>query len=242
MRIPFKDTKKINLKDFVADVKSSVVALNNNDYEELIVTKDGRLPFLVVMKYPKLNLLIDTAVRDQIREIDSVVARSISKVNMSSLSNAQQNLIKIKSKLECFDNMSDADVMQVTNNVEFLQFGANEIIFDQGKEGKNVFYIVRGSVKVFAYNEEERGNFKHLATLSEGNVFGEMSPISGEPRSARTVTATGNTILLTFSFHKEMEEENKKAMFQLYKNFVKIIAKKLVETNNKFTKKPQRQE
>jgi hypothetical protein len=39
-----------------------------------------------------------------------------------------------------------------------------------------------------------------------------------------------------------MEEENKKAMFQLYKNFVKIIAKKLVETNNKFTKKPQRQE
>lgn len=237
MKIEFKEVKNVSLQNFLQDVKSNIVALNNNDCEELIITKDSKIPFMILMKYGKLRLLIESAVRTQIREIDSVVARSVRKVNMETLTKAQHNLLKIRSKLECFDAMSEEDVMNVTDEVEFLQYGANEIIFDQNQSGKKVYYIVKGSVKIFAYNQIEKANFKHLATLPEGTVFGEMSPISGEKRSARALTGGPDCILLAFEFKKEMEEENKKAMFQLYKNFVNIIAYKLVDANNKLTAK-----
>ncbi|KIM11526.1 MAG: hypothetical protein KU37_04795 [Sulfuricurvum sp. PC08-66] len=237
MRIPLKESKTVTLPDYVKEIKNFVIALNNNEFDELVVTKDSKIPFLITMKYAKLNLLIENAVREQIREIDSVVARSVRKVNMESLTKAQSNLLKIRNKLECFDNMSEEDVMQVTSDVEFLQFGANEIVFDQNQSGEHIYYIVKGNVKIFAYNQIERANFKHLTTLQEGSVLGEMSPITGEKRSARALTGADSTILLAFSFRREMEEENKKAMFQLYKNFVKIISRKLIDTNNKLTAK-----
>ncbi len=236
MKIEFKDVKNTSLQNFIKDAKNFVVMVNNNDCEELIITKDQDVPFMILMKYGKLRTLIENTVRTQIREIDSVVARSVRKVNMQQLSKAQINLLKIRSKLECFDNMSEEDVMNVTTNVEFLQYNKGEMVFDQGHSGEKIYYIVKGSVKVFAYNqEEEQAQFRLLATLTEGAVMGEMSPITGEPRSARVLTAQDGTILLSFEFHKEMVEENKEAMFQLYKNFVNLVSRKLIEANNKLT-------
>jgi len=238
LKIELKDTKAVTLQDFVANAKESVVNLNNNECEEIIVTKDTGVPFLIMMKYAKLGLLIESMVRTKIREIDDVVARSVQQVNLQELSPAQLNLLKIRSKLACFRNMSEEDVMNVTTNVEFLQFNANEMIFDQGNNGDKVYYIVKGSVKVFAFNQQEANSkFQLLASLPPASVIGEISPITKEPRSARAIAGCDDTVLLSFEFHKEMVEENQKAMFQLYKNFVNLISKKLIDANNKITAK-----
>ncbi len=236
MKIEFKDVKTVSLKHFVNDAKRYVVDLNNNECEELIITKEDNHPFLVMMKHGKLRILIENMVRSKLREIDDVVARSVDNVNLQQLNPAQLNLLKIRSKLACFKNMSEADVMSVTHDVAFLQYGANEMIFDQGHSGETVYYVVRGSVKIFAYNqEEENATFKLLATMGAGAVLGEMAPITKEPRSARAVSGAEGTILLSFAFHKEMDEANQKPMFQLYKNFVTLVSQKLIETNNKLT-------
>ena len=235
MKLEFNGPRNINLKNFINDVKSSVVQINNNDCDELIITKEDDVPFLVMMKYGKLRTLVEQAVRQQLREIDSVVTRSIRHIDTTNLSTAQQNLLKIRSKLDCFDNMSEEDVMNVTDNVQFLQCSANEKVFDQGETGNKIYYIAKGSVKIFAYNEDEQSNFRLIANLPGGTVLGEMSPITGETRSARALTGVDGTILLSFEFTQELNEENEKAMFQLYRNFVKLISKKLIDANNKMT-------
>ena len=236
MKIDLKDTKVVSLQEFVSDAKSSVVDLNNNECEEVIITKDAEVPFLIMMKYAKLGLLIESMVRSKIREIDDVVTRSVRQVNLQQLSPAQLNLLKIRSKLACFRHMSEADVMNVTTNVEFLQFNSNEMIFDQGHSGEKVYYIVKGGVKIFAYNQEETDSkFQLLASLPPSSVIGEISPITKEPRSARALAAFDDTVVLSFEFHREMVEENQKAMFQLYKNFVTLVSKKLIDANNKLT-------
>lgn len=238
MKIQFKDIRNVTLQNFIKDAKNHVVTVNNNDCEELIITKGENIPFMILMKYGKLRTLIENTVRAQIREIDSVVARSVRKVNMQQLTKAQINLLKIRSRLECFESMSEEDVMNVTTNVEFLQYNKKEMVFDQGHSGEKIYYIVKGSVKIFAYNQdEEDSQFKLLASLGEGAVMGEMSPITGEPRSARALTAQDSTILLSFEFQKDMAEENKHAMFQLYKNFVNLVSRKLIDANNKLTSK-----
>lgn len=238
LKIELKDTKAVTLQDFVNNAKNSVVDLNNNECDEIIVTKDAGVPFLIMMKYAKLSLLIEGMVRSKIREIDDVVARSVHQVNLQQLSPAQFNLLKIRSKLACFRHMSEEDVMNVTTNVEFLQFNANEMIFDQGNSGDKVYYIIKGNVKIFAYNQKEpNAKFQLLASLPPTSVMGEISPITKEPRSARAMAACDDTVLLSFEFHKEMVDENQKAMFQLYKNFVNLISKKLIDANNKITAK-----
>lgn len=240
MKLELKDTKTVPLQEFVTNTKRFVVDLNNNECDEVVVTKEKGSPFLIMMKYAKLSLLVDGMVRSKIREIEDVVARSVHQIDLQELSAPQQNLLKIRSKLACFRNMSDEDVMNVTANVEFLQFENNEMLFDQGHSGNKVFYVVAGGVKIFAFNqEEEDAKFRLLANLPSGSVIGEMSPITGEPRSARALAASDGTIVLSFGFHQEMVQENQKAMFQLYKNFVTLVSKKLIEANNKITARHQ---
>lgn len=238
MKLELKDTKAVPLQEFVVNAKRYVVDLNNNECDEVVVTKEKGSPFLIMMKYAKLSLLVDGMVRSKIREIDDVVARSVFQVDLQELNPAQLNLLKIRSKLACFRNMSDEDVMNVTANVEFLQFENKEMLFDQGHAGDKVFYIVSGGVNIFAFNQEEvDAKFRLLASLTAGAFIGEMSPMTGEPRSARALASSDDTVVLSFGFHKEMVEENKHAMFQLYKNFVNLVSHKLIETNNKLTAK-----
>ncbi len=241
MKLELKDTKAVSLQEFVSNAKQYVVDLNNNACDEVVVTKEAGVPFLIMMKYAKLGLLVDGMVRSKIREIDDVVARSVRQVNLQELTPAEANLLKIRSKLACFRNMSESDVMNVTTNVEFQQFDSNEMIFDQGHSGEKIFYIVRGGVKIFAFNQEEAdAKFRLLANLETAAVIGEMSPITKEPRSARALASVDDTVLLSFEFHKEMVEQNQKAMFQLYKNFVNLVSKKLIDTNNKLTARQKR--
>jgi len=94
-----------------------------------------------------------------------------------------------------------------------------EVIIRQNDEA-DTFYLVRdGEVDVHA---EQDGKIRHLATLKEGQYFGEMALITGERRNA-TVTAKRNTLLYTLTaedFHSAVDssssfrEELQKVLFE----------------------------
>ena len=62
-------------------------------------------------------------------------------------------------------------------------YGSGEIIIEQGDLGEEFYVISRGEVAVYSGDRE-------LARLSEGQFFGEMSLMTGAPRSA-TIRAVG---------------------------------------------------
>jgi len=65
-------------------------------------------------------------------------------------------------------------------------------IFEENSVGREMYIILTGKVKVI---KEKEGVETTLATLEEGDFFGEMSLFDNNPRSA-TVKAMGNVKLL----------------------------------------------
>lgn len=69
-------------------------------------------------------------------------------------------------------------------------FGDDEVIVQQDAEGRSMFVIAKGGVRV-AVDPGER----EVARLGAGDYFGEMSLLAGAPRNA-TVRAVGDTTVL----------------------------------------------
>jgi CRP-like cAMP-binding protein len=67
-----------------------------------------------------------------------------------------------------------------------------DIIFEENSVGREMYIVLTGKVKVI---KEKDGVETTLATLEEGDFFGEMSLFDNSPRSA-TVKALGDVKLL----------------------------------------------
>jgi small-conductance mechanosensitive channel/CRP-like cAMP-binding protein len=72
-------------------------------------------------------------------------------------------------------------------------FGAEEEIVYEGEPGASMFIIRRGRVAITIGKDE-----REVAVIDAGGYFGEMSLLTGEPRSA-TVTARGDCTVLEIS-------------------------------------------
>lgn len=87
------------------------------------------------------------------------------------------------------------DLLASTN---LRSYQEGDIIVTEGEEGHSLFLLVSGEVKVFTRGE--RGEHLQLAELGAGDFFGEVSLLTGRPRTA-TITAKSivNAIELTQS-------------------------------------------
>ena len=79
---------------------------------------------------------------------------------------------------------------------ELVRVRPGAVIVDQGSTSRTMYVLARGSVKVERTSSD--GQKQALATLREGAVFGELSLLSGAPRSA-AVVALGDCDLLALS-------------------------------------------
>jgi len=69
------------------------------------------------------------------------------------------------------------------NAKDTLPFAAGQTIFKEGDHADVMYVIQSGEVEV-------RYNGHPIETLGEGNIFGEMSLISEEPRAATVIALT----------------------------------------------------
>lgn len=80
-----------------------------------------------------------------------------------------------------------------------LPFAPGELVVRQGEEGRDLFVLARGEVEVQVAVSGAAPVV--VATLSAPEVFGEMGPLTGEPRRATVVA--GRRGALCFSLGKE---------------------------------------
>jgi type IV pilus assembly protein PilB len=100
-----------------------------------------------------------------------------------------------------FRSLSPMTRAVVEKQLERRTIGPNTILFEKGEQGKAMYVIVRGRVSVFA-TDEGLGLTYEIAKIGPNEAFGEMSLLSGKPRSAsvRTIEETELLVLPKAAF------------------------------------------
>jgi small-conductance mechanosensitive channel len=106
--------------------------------------------------------------------------------------------------VELFAALSENERRNLARHAHERLHGSGEAIVRQGQPGSSAFVIVAGRVRVTI----EPGD-QEVATIDRGGLFGEMSLLTGEPRSA-TVIAAGDCRLveITASAFREIVLNN----------------------------------
>ena len=84
-----------------------------------------------------------------------------------------------------FASLSPGELSALRGVARPVQYAAGEAIVRQGQAGKSLFVVVRGEASVTL-----AGTHGEVARLRSGAVFGEMSLLTGEPRTATVAAAT----------------------------------------------------
>lgn len=90
-------------------------------------------------------------------------------------------------KVPFFRTLGKDGIDFIVEKLKFKPFEANETICKIGDPGDKMYIIISGQVKVVVSGAESSGETV-IATLGGGDYFGEMSLLTGEPRSASVIT------------------------------------------------------
>ena len=80
----------------------------------------------------------------------------------------------------------------LAERARYLEYGPGQAVVRQGEQGDTFYLVAHGDLAVRVAIE---GGEKEVAKLGRGGFFGEMSLLTGDPRTA-TVIAQGDAALL----------------------------------------------
>jgi small-conductance mechanosensitive channel/CRP-like cAMP-binding protein len=97
---------------------------------------------------------------------------------------------RVLAGVDLFSRLSDAQRREIAASSAIRLFGAGEVIVRQHDPGQSMFIVCSGAVAVLL--EPDR---REVAVIEKGGYFGEMSLLTGDPRSA-SVVARGDAAVL----------------------------------------------
>ena len=105
-----------------------------------------------------------------------------------------EELLGLLSKCALLRHLPAEEVEGILPCIRRRKLDAGEILFRAGDQGDALYIVARGSVEVLASSGQTAAE-RPIATLNEGQAFGEMALLSGGPRTA-TIRARTQTELL----------------------------------------------
>jgi CRP-like cAMP-binding protein len=86
-----------------------------------------------------------------------------------------------------FGGLSEEELLAVVRGLQLVTLEPGQVVITEGEEGQSLFIIASGAVRIFVRNPA--GSSVEVATLGEGEFFGEVSSLSGQPRTATVVAS-----------------------------------------------------
>jgi hypothetical protein len=123
------------------------------------------------------------------------------------------------------------DIKKIVKVCSVQKFGSQEIIFEEGDPGEEMFIILSGSARVLISGPD--GNKVEIALLKAGDIFGEMSLLQGLPRSAtiQVLEETTTVAINESNFEYVIIQEPSLAM-----RIMKSLSERLRRKNAELTK------
>ena len=101
--------------------------------------------------------------------------------------------IELLKTVSLFWDLNKTELGYISDKMVSKKFENGNLIFLEESEGKNLFFVVEGSVKVTRLSKDGREVI--LAMLNAGDFFGEMSLLDGEARSANVIALEKTEVL-----------------------------------------------
>lgn len=92
-----------------------------------------------------------------------------------------------------FGNLSAEEFRQMVSRLTLKHYEEGSVIVAEGDPGDSMFVVVNGEVSVNTINA--KGKRITLANLGEGEFFGEISMLTGRPRTATIITNIDSDLL-----------------------------------------------
>jgi cAMP-dependent protein kinase regulator len=100
---------------------------------------------------------------------------------------------RVLPKSPLFEVLTAEEREAVVKEMDLEEHEEGNVVITEGQPGSSMYLIARGEVKVYTRGPD--GASIYLAKLGEGDFFGEVSVLTGKPRTA-TITASQPTQLL----------------------------------------------
>ena len=113
-----------------------------------------------------------------------------------------------------FAPITKAELLRLANNATLHNFEDGQTIFSEGDPGRSIYVVLQGKVRIFI--RDHYGRALELAMLAVGDFLGEMSFLTGRPRSANATTVVS-------SFLIEIGYESLKSLIQEQPRTKKIL-------------------
>ncbi|MEA5463698.1 Crp/Fnr family transcriptional regulator [Leptothoe sp. PORK10 BA2] len=126
-----------------------------------------------------------------------------------------------------FTELRDDFLVRLASIMDELSFPANHAIFREGEEGRSLYIVVSGRVRVHLRSQE-------LTTLEKGTCFGEMSLFDAEPRSASitTLNPCDCLVLTQQQMYEAIEETPGIAV-----NIIRMLSRRIREINKELNRR-----
>jgi len=103
------------------------------------------------------------------------------------------SIYKVLKKAAIFSNLSGLELDAVVSFLEPRSMKKEEVVFNEGAIGEEMFVIVSGRIEAWAAQAD--GTQRWSFELNPGDFFGEMAIIANETRSATIVTKEDTELL-----------------------------------------------
>jgi len=136
-------------------------------------------------------------------------------------------LMDVISQIPFFAPLQETEREELAEDATMHVFSAGEMIIREGDSGRSVYVILDGRIKVFTRDNGD--NELELATLGVGQFFGEMSFVSGKPRSS-SVAALELSVVVELSYDSMTKViEQNQAVKEVLEEYHKIRKKDTLE-------------
>lgn len=129
-----------------------------------------------------------------------------------------------------FENFEPRELTEIEKLVHKRTYKPDEFVFRTNAPGEGLYIILQGKVDIFT--EAEDGKETVVASLREGDFFGDLSLLDREPRSASAIARDHSELLGFFrpdltGILKRKPDLGAKILF----NLARVIGERLRKTN-----------
>ena len=199
---PPNDVKRM-LREICADVDGIVdwgISIRTRGYEDFSVSYEVRFFIEDYFREPEIREAYMTRIWYATRRNGFTIPFPIRTVHHQALPpkpvrDSIREAEQILAKLPLFKDLSPDEIHTLGQHASMLEFAAGDSIVREGRPGDSMYFVVNGTVLV-RRGAHGKKSIRTLAELHSGAYFGEMSLLTGEPRSASVVAKIDTRTLL----------------------------------------------